>query len=1112
MSSRFSEKQATLAQYKPSRDEFFAHLFQIVKDIQGLEGNWALIISMDDDTEGMITLRRSDILARLQRSALYFRVKDVYNRREYPAELWSAFEQRFGFDGKAVMSPYTLDSIGQVAARGDLGAGPRMVTQALALAVKSYEKTGQVYTPLQFVDDFLTGLVLFDQQGKFPTAVKKALDNDLVRSSGTNKHVIKLLAAYPMGCSEKVLAEFDLLEAFQAFPSLARKELIMQLAGGPTLYYLAEEIVVIENIAQRLTNEFASRFAPGKTYASRAADGLLSQVLISPTFVGWKSEKPREIDVNGTNYLAVRLQGSFESSYPERVVSVMVAAVSHSPLPVWKKNSDEADIELRFELNFSMLSTEPSRLIVSPDYPNIAIFQLNAMAINPDEASKILPNFLFEYYTSETWNPLLTLSLIDHLFKNRGDLPEEQNRINAVIQPLRQYTLLVLLGDQLETISPEFESRMVGLDCIKDLVKKQCQQLYPGYRTLITSPKWQNNLQQYTHALQRFMSQGELSLARGRRSWKATKEEVADAFAIPGRRLTNIEPLLDSLKDLIVKEEFSGRTASSKVTLRFHLHPLEEEWLKQLDNSQETVKRDGLDIPSMPAELLLRQAEKEGYTYPERMEVLRLLKERGFIDLDQKRNLLTRTVDAVDDLRDAVQEQLKNLEAQIRALTDALPDFDASPFPLGKLHSELTEAKERDQIETVKASLREHSSTINSLAATRTTRLRENIRDAQDSLHKLLKEGIPPWLKSAFDQSPLADLLEKQRRDLASEYQALLEEISQVHQSSLSTTHSIQGSSIEILISTYEALRELTKQSQKLITRLKSDQDRQEDFEAWRRVSKAAGELTSEAYKAHQVYNHAEFKTAVDQLWVALHARFEAQPLTFLGSYKTVSKEVEAHRQRIIQWLESRREEFDFQRQSYQQLLASAGIQTELRIPFDRERPAESQAAVIALVKDCLDRHFSSLYSNLKSSEQIIRYSIQVQSLELSNAEARTHKALKLATRLREQIRIEVISDQQSFEHSILKPLVDLTEEEKKLGEEVQQAIQQRPAAGSELKLMKLLQPSGFGQEVDLRELIMRLIDQREGTVDLSTLMHDLESLFQKNLVDIHIKLSGDER
>jgi hypothetical protein len=297
-----------------------------------------------------------------------------------------------------------------------------------------------------------------------------------------------------------------------------------------------------------------------------------------------------------------------------------------------------------------------------------------------------------------------------------------------------------------------------------------------------------------------------------------------------------------------------------------------------------------------------------------------------------------------------------------------------------------------------------------------------------------------------------------------------------------------------------------------LTTRRESYQDRQEDFEVWRRISKAAAEVNAEAYNAYQVYANGEFKTAVDQLWVVLRGRFEAQPLTFLGSHKTVSNEIEVQRQRIMQWLESRREEFDFQLQSYQQLLADAGIRAELRVPFDKEKPTESQTALVTLVKESLDRHFSVLYSNLKNSLQIIRYSIQVQSLKLSNIESRTYEALQLATKLREQIRIETISDQKSFQSSILRPLVLLAEEEKKLEEEVQQAIQQRPAAGSELKLMKLFQSNGFGQEVDLRELIMRLIDQREGTVDLSTLMQDVESLFQKNLVDVHIKLSGSER
>src|SRR5256885_7202287 len=133
-----------------------------------------------------------------------------------------------------------------------------------------------------------------------------------------------------------------------------------------------------------------------------------------------------------------------------------------------------------------------------------------------------------------------------------------------------------------------------------------------------------------------------------------------------------------------------------------------------------------------------------------------------------------------------------------------------------KQKSELAEAKERDQIEAVKAEVRQYNSTINSFAASRTAKLRENIRDEQENLHKLVGQGVPPWLKNVFDRSPLEDLLEKQRRDLASDYQAILEEISQLYQISISTTHSIQGPSTQVLVSTYAALHDLTSQSKKL--------------------------------------------------------------------------------------------------------------------------------------------------------------------------------------------------------------------------------------------------------------------------------------------------------
>lgn len=298
------ELQATLAAYRPSRDQFFAHLFEIVKDILGLAGNWALIMTIDDDTEGMIYRLRQDLLQRLQRSALYFRVKDVYSRREYPAELWGEFEKRFSFNGSEVILSETLESIGQVAARSDLGAGPRMVTNALALAIKNFSDKCQSYSPLNFVDDFLNGLMLFDQRGKFVVSVNKALDNNEVKSSKDRQQLVKFLAAYPMGCTEELLKKFGFFDEFYNFPPLARRELIVQLSGGYILRYLAEEDIEPEQIEQRLTNEFVNRYAPGKTYAKYATDGFLQQVLIDSIFKNreWKLLDSRDILANKINY------------------------------------------------------------------------------------------------------------------------------------------------------------------------------------------------------------------------------------------------------------------------------------------------------------------------------------------------------------------------------------------------------------------------------------------------------------------------------------------------------------------------------------------------------------------------------------------------------------------------------------------------------------------------------------------------------------------------------------------------------------------------------------------------------------------------------------------
>jgi len=59
---------------------------------------------------------------------------------------------------------------------------------------------------------------------------------------------------------------------------------------------------------------------------------------------------------------------------------------------------------------------------------------------------------------------------------------------------------------------------------------------------------------------------------------------------------------------------------------------------------------------------------------------------------------------------------------------------------------------------------------------------------------------------------------------------------------------------------------------------------------------------------------------------------------------------------------------------------------------------------------------------------------------------------------------------------------------------------------------MDLLQADKTGQQIDLRGLILSLIEQGETNVDLEKLMVDLKSLFQKNQISIHIELISSKQ
>lgn len=1104
------ELQATLAKY-PSRDQFFADLFEMVKDILGLPGHWAMIITMDDDTEGTIARLRADLLQRLQRSALHFRVKEVYNRREYPKELWSAFEQRFGFNGSSVILDQTLESIGEVAARSDLGAGPRTVTYAMALAIKHYEKTSQAYSPMHFVNDALAGLMVFDQRGKFSSALKKALDNPEVRINETLQQVVKLLGAYPLGCSEETLKHFELLESFQAFPPLARRELILKQSGGYILRYMAEEEQPPEQIDQRLTKEFVGRYSPNKTYAGYAVSGFIQQVLLEPVFAGWKSEYQGEQKVGETTYRSHVLRGTFDPRYPDRVVNVMAAAVSQSVAPSFQKTYPDAEMELRFELNYGIAPAEPSRILVDAGHPDVAVFQINIASVQAEAANKILPNFLFEYYAPDQLTPLLCLALVDYLYRNRGALPDDQSRITTVIGPLRQFSLAVLMGEQMEVANTEFATGMVGADRIKEVFRIMCRKLFPHYQTLVSGKNWQNNLQQYRTALGKIIAEDGISVVRGRHEWVATKDNVADTFSVPGRRLTTLEVLVDALEDMGILEliNFSGRSSTSEVSLRFKLHSLEEHWLRVFDSSHQHVYFKGSEVPAVEATYLIQTGRKAGYTEAEVKEIILLLTDRKYIDLDKNSGMLVRTVDAIDDLRESVRGMLAQLEKDIRSLQDALSDFDDRHYPISKLRATLEAAQERDEIEQVRSEARRLSGSMNAFVGSRSTQLREKLRLEQDQLFNLVRQGLPMWLNYDFDPNPLFDPLERQRNSLVSAYQSTLDEMRRVRESSVRATQEISGSNTDIVIKTYDQLRDFTDKSRKLTTRLQSYQDQQEDLNAWRLVAKQAADLDANARSIAQVYSYTEFYELADQLWRKLKTDFDADPLSILNKHTKARQQINSLAQHLSEWVENRRNDFEQKCEAYQRALEQAGIRTELRVPFDQEHPAESVDFLFDQITRLLTSHLEGAISRLNQALVTIRYSIKVQRLNLPGMESQVQEMIGSVGNLINLVSKEGVRELIAFQSNLIQPIGDLFSQEQKIYTDLRKALRKRPAEGSEIRLMSLLQAQLAGQPTDLRGLIIGLIEQGEEDVDLDKLMADLKSLFQKNQISIDIDLDS---
>ena len=204
------ELQVTMSRYlakQHSRDEFMQDIFELLNSLVNRQGNFGMIIAMPTSTETLINDVRPDIQQRFQYCNLFIRPNTLYERN-FPMELWQKFSEVYSFEDIAfdILSPDTIDSIGQIAFRDDLGAGPRTVIEFIRFGIDCYDEKNLALSPIDLMDGYLDGRSRMILQENY-IALNEVLQSAHVQDINKGDQVVKLLAAYPLGCVDESLSE-----------------------------------------------------------------------------------------------------------------------------------------------------------------------------------------------------------------------------------------------------------------------------------------------------------------------------------------------------------------------------------------------------------------------------------------------------------------------------------------------------------------------------------------------------------------------------------------------------------------------------------------------------------------------------------------------------------------------------------------------------------------------------------------------------------------------------------------------------------------------------------------------------------------------------------------
>ncbi len=652
-------------------------LFTLVDGLATRVGylKFGLVLVIPLKEVGVIREMRDDLLHRMRNFSLD--LTTIYDDR-FAENLWRLLAKEFDFRdvADAVVSPYTLRALGEIAARQELSNGPRTVINVFRRMVERYKSQYQAapYSPIDLIDDFIGGAIPFAGNDQIPNITRRALQHQIVRNDPERyEPAIKLAASYPTnGVSIDVQRQYPgMVEILEELRMKALGELVISVGDdalrGVTLFGLHIGIQKTDWFASTI-REFRRAYGEQHAITQERAIKVFVHLLKTSIFKGWDvvDEQPSTMTSNHS----IIFRGAFSSlaaRFPSRRVHVRIFWEEEER----KDATINGDLAIEYYLTMcSGLRSDPEQRRSTAyeahiDYDHhTAIIPLNLLYVRPEGIPLNIRQQLQDVWSPYDLSPLVLINIYALMDEKRAAklIPEIDDQIvRGAIQPeildtIRKDLFNAQVGAQLGGVSQERITEVA--------IEKILEARYPSYKTIMGSAQWQSALKrEYVGALERLNN---IYQKRGDVEVEGTKEQIATLL---NRTTTGLDSFRRSFPQFItVSKEWTGKNSEGAV--RFRLHTLEENilsWLRESGRVERvSVGESKVEIRSLELGTILQRARDLGYLDEETTTLVDILTKREIIEYWQRHIIRERPSQTVN--LDAVALELAGFQSDLETL------------------------------------------------------------------------------------------------------------------------------------------------------------------------------------------------------------------------------------------------------------------------------------------------------------------------------------------------------------------------------------------------------------------------------------------------------------